>query len=88
MQLEVLERTRRLEEAKARAGDAFDPVQERILQRLVQRQGSLVSLTGAIAADLEQELGGGEEGGESRDEAGEEDSSPSGEQGSDSGGGR
>ena len=82
MQIEVLQRTRRLEAAKARSGKDFDPVQERILERLVQRQGSLVGLTSEIASDLEEAMSPPPE-----QEGGEEAIGPDDAEGSEDGGG-
>jgi len=82
MQIEVLERTRRLEAAKERSGEDFDPVQERILERLVQRQGSLVGLTSEIASDLEEAMSP-----EPEQEGEKEAVGPDGTEGSEDGGG-
>ena len=89
MQIEVLERTRRLESAKERSGEDFDPIQERILERLVQRQGSLVELTSQIAGDLEEQLGGEDAPAGEGEDPPEDDSVGTDESGtSDEGGGR
>ena len=55
MQQEVLQRTQRLD---ARRGDGkeLNPLEKRLLERLVQRQGSIIELTEQIAKDLEEQL--------------------------------
>lgn len=58
LQTQVGDRTRRLEAARAVAGDDLDPIQERMLDRMALQQGSIVELTQKIAEDLRQSLGG------------------------------
>jgi hypothetical protein len=55
MQEEVLRRTRRLDGMRADGGE-LDPLEERVLERLVHRQGSIIELTEQIAEDLRRQL--------------------------------
>ncbi|RTZ88308.1 MAG: hypothetical protein DSY92_11270 [Planctomycetota bacterium] len=55
MQEEVLRRTRRLDGMRADGG-GLDPLEERVLERLVHRQGSIIELTEQIAEDLRRQL--------------------------------
>ena len=55
MQQEVLQRTQRLD-ARRTDGKELNPLEQRLLERLVQRQGSIIELTGQIAKDLQEQL--------------------------------
>ena len=55
MQEEVLRRTRRLDERRGEGGE-LNPLEERLLERLVQRQGSIIELTEQIASDLQRQM--------------------------------
>jgi len=55
MQEEVLRRTRRLDGMREENGD-LAPLEERVLERLVQRQGSIIELTTQIAEDLRSQM--------------------------------
>ena len=55
MQEEVLRRTRRLDERREE-GEELNPLEERLLERLVQRQGSIIELTEQIASDLQRQM--------------------------------
>ena len=55
MQQEVLQRTQRLD-ARRSDGKELNPLEQRLLERLVQRQGSIIELTGQIAKDLQEQL--------------------------------
>jgi hypothetical protein len=55
MQEEVLQRTRRLD-ARRKEGEELNPLEKRLLERLVQRQGSILELTEQIAKDLQEQM--------------------------------
>ncbi|HIA27041.1 MAG TPA: hypothetical protein EYN79_02815 [Planctomycetes bacterium] len=56
MQEEVLERTRRIDSIRKRNNGELDTLEEQLLERLVQRQGSIIQLTDQIAEDLGEQL--------------------------------
>ena len=55
MQQEVLQRTQRLD-ARRSDGEELNPLEQRLLERLVHRQGSIIELTAKIAEDLQSQM--------------------------------
>ncbi|MFQ5654043.1 MAG: hypothetical protein ACE5GW_04855, partial [Planctomycetota bacterium] len=80
MQVEILERTRSLNRARERDGE-LNPFQERILDRLALRQGSVLELTEKIASDFESAVGPGATGSGDGGQEGEEGSGEEGDGG-------